>query len=370
MKRGWIFWDKNELPEAEFFQRIEKLKSAMRAEKLAAVVIYGDAHQSGNLAYLTHFFPYADTGAFVMPVDSPPRLFTTHAYRNMPWFNTITWVQDIICTNFIGRECADYLASINKPFHKIGLVSARALPYSIFEAIQKKLGCELLDFSAAYDELRIIKSERELAFIQKAAAIAEDSFKDLAAAIHPEMSGFDIAAGLELSVRRRGAEDLFCFIQPDGSPEGLTWPDSRRIQGYFSVEIAVEYDGYWAKLGRTLSLDGSFQAFRPVIERYTQVCLQFLEDEFSAQAPSPFVEGLRSRLSGIERLRPVRLLVDFGLEPYWGTHVLKSEREAIRLKNQMALYLQACLDFDNQMRLLRTDTFMIRDSRPILLTPS
>lgn len=370
MKRGWIFWDRNELPESEFFLRIEKIKNAMRTEKLDAVVIYGDALQSGNLAYLTHFFPYADTGAFIMPIDSPPRLVTTHAYRNMPWFNTITWVKDIVCTDFMGRECADYLASIDKRFQKIGLISGQSLPYSVFEAIQRKIECEFLDFSAAYEELRINKSERELAFIEKAAAIAEDSFKDLAAAIRPGMSGFEIAAALERAVRRRGAEDLICFIQPDGSPEGLTWPDSRRVQDYFSVEIAVEYNGYWAKLGRSVALDRSFRAFQPMIERYTQACARFLEDEFATPTPTLVLKGLRSRIKGIEQLRFLRLHADFGLEPYWGTHSLKSEREPIRLKNHMALYVQARMELDDRARLLRTDTYIIRDSRPVLLTPS
>jgi Xaa-Pro aminopeptidase len=370
MKRGWIYWDKNELPEAEFVQRIERLKCAMRAENLDAVLVYGDAFQSGDLAYLTHFFPYADTGVLIMPINAPPRLVTTHAYRNIPWFNTITWIRDIVCSDVIDRECADYLTAINGPIRKVGLVPAQALPCAVAAAIRERTSCELTDFTAVYESLRIVKSERELGFIEKAAAIATESFEDLAKAIHPGMSGYDVAAELEWAVRRRGAQDLLCFIRPDASPAGLTWPDAKRIQGYFSVEIAVEYNGYWAKLGRSLPLDQSLHAFRPIIERYTRAYRRFLEEEFDVPISILDLERLRSRLLGTMNLRSVRLLAGLGLEPYWSSHIPAAPGQASRLENHATFYLRAALDIDDQMSLLNTDTFLIRDSRSISLAAS
>jgi len=370
MKRGWIFWDRDELPEAEFDRRTANVRSAMRAEQLDAIVVYGDALQSGNLSYLTHFFPYADTGALILPFDAPPRLVTTHAYRNMPWFNTITWIKDIVCTGMIGPACADFLASIGAPIRKIGMVSGLSLPSAVAEAIQHKIGCEVSDFSAVYEGLRIIKSDRELAFVRKAADIADRSFKDLEAASRPEMSGFEVAAELELAVRRRGAEDLYCFIQPEGSQVGLTRPDARRIRGFFSVEIAVEFNGYWAKLGRSIFLDRALRAKGSIVELYAGMCRQFLEEELVSRSARPFLDRLRSRLLGDERLTSVRLHADFGLEPYWAPHLLTSAGASQRLEGPLSFYLQARMDLEGRLSLLRTDTYMVRDSRLFLLTPS
>jgi hypothetical protein len=370
MKRGLIFWDKNTWPEEEFFLRVEKVKVAMRSENLDAVVIYGDASQSGNLAYLTNFFPYADTGVFVLPLHSPPKLFTTHAYRNMSWFRTITWVKDIICTNFIGRDCADYLASIDKPYLRIGFVHTRAFPYPIFEAIQKRLRCDFMDFTGPYEDLRAIKSERELSYIWKAANIAMDSFRNLAGILHPGISGFDIAAELERNTRQQGAEDLFCFIQPDGSPEGLNWPNSRQILRYFSVEIAVEYNGYWSKLGRTMTLDSLFEAVQLGVSRFSEVYLESLRDWHVGQPARSFFEELKFRLQKLKEPQDVLCQIDFGLEPYWGTHFLKNKNLERPIENRMALYLQASLALSDNLRVLRSDTIVIKNSKPTLITLS
>jgi ectoine hydrolase len=368
MKRGLIFWDKNAWPIEEFFLRVEKLRVAMRTAKLDAVVIYGDANQSGDLAYLTHFFPYADTGVFILPLDSPPRLFTTHAYRNMAWFSTITWVKDIICTNFIGQDCADYLASMDKPSFRIGFVPARIFPQPIFEAIQKRLGCDFVDFTGVYEDLRTIKSERELSYIRKAADIALDSFRNLSGILHPGISGFDIAAELERSARLHGAEDLFCFIQPDGSSPGLTWPNSTRILRYLSVEIAVEYNGYWSKFGRTMTLNSSFEPVQRGLDRFSEVYLGSLKDWPVGQSTRSFFKTLKSRLQKLGESQSILFQIDFGLEPYWGVPFLKNRHIEIPIENHMALYLQASLTVADDLRLLRSDTIVIKDSKPVLLT--
>jgi Xaa-Pro aminopeptidase len=370
MKRGLIFWDKDAWPKEEFFLRVERLKVAMRTVKLDAAVIYGDANQSGDLAYLTHFFPYADTGIFILPLNSPPRLLTTHANRNMAWFSTITWVEDIICTNFIGQDCAAFLASMDKPLFRIGFVSARAFPYPIFEAIQKRLGCDFVDFTGIYEDLRTIKSERELSYIRKAADIAMRSFRNLSGILHPGISGFDIAAELERNVRLQGAEDLFCLIQPDGSLQGLAWPNSTRIRRYFSVEIAVEYNGYWSKLGRTMALDSSFEPVQRGLDRFSEVYLQSLNDWPVGQSARSFFRKLKSRLQELGQYRDVLFQIDFGLGPYWETPFLKNRHIEIPIKNQMALYLQVSLPIADDLRFLRSDTIEVHRSKPAFLTLS
>jgi len=136
MKRGLIQWNKKEVPMEEFESRIEKTKSLMESQGVDILAIYGDACQSNNLSYLTNFFPYADTGIFVLPMNKTPKIFTTHAYRNMPWFNTITWVQDIVCTDDIGTESAMYLKTFDLTGKKIGILNTCSFPFPIYSILK------------------------------------------------------------------------------------------------------------------------------------------------------------------------------------------------------------------------------------------
>ncbi len=362
MKRGWIFWDKKALSPEELARRIKDFRERMQSRGCDAVIVYGDANQSGNLSHLTHFFPYADTGAFVLPSAGAPRLFTTHAYRNMPWFRTISWVEDICCTNAIGAECAGFLEALKPPPRKIGIVDLRTFPFAIYEETQRRLSCGFVDMTDDYQSLRIKKSEAELGYVQKAAEIAAKSFAELAAALRPGWSGFDIAAELELAARRMGAADLFCFIQPDGSPEGLTWPDARAFDRSVSVDIAVEFGGLWARLGGTFVPEPAPKLVRSRIDQCAAVFDDLHETKFSNQKFGAFAGFLEDRLEKIDGVSRSSLLFNPGLEPYWGGELMESRWEASRLDDHAVLFLQAALDFDDGFRLLRTETLIVRHS--------
>jgi Xaa-Pro aminopeptidase len=363
MKRGLINWDRKAWPEEEFRQRIERIKDAMRRDGLDAVLVYGDANQSGDLAYPTHFTPYADTGIFVLPIQARPRLLTTHAYRNMPWFKTITWIDDIICTNNLGRECADYLSSLNIPNPKIGVVPVRSFPYPVARAVEKCLGSQIIDFTDPYEEIRVVKSDRELSSINTATDIALESFRDLVSQLRPGISGFDIAAELERAARSKGAEDLFCFIEADGASDGLSLPNAEPIFQYASVEIAVEYGGYWTRLGRTLVLDASVKGLGNSLRRFTDAYRACLDRWRSGHSLRSLSQDLRSLWK-----RTVYIQVDYGLEPYWGTYAFKNACAEATLRDNMVIYLQASAYLRGGSRLLRTDTIVFEDSKPVLIT--
>ncbi len=361
MKRGLIFWDRAAWPEEEFRLKIERVRIAMRREGLDVLLVYGDACQSGDLSYLTHFIPYADTGLFVLPAHGRPRLFTTHALRNMAWFRTITWVEDIVCTNHIGDECAMYLGGLGISGPRIGTVPARAFPHAVVSAVLARTGAVLSDFTAAYEELRAVKSDYELASVRKAGTIAVAVLQGLSGCWRPGITGFDIAAEAEREARSLGSEDLFCFIQADNDSE-LTLPAAGRILRRASVEIAIEYNGYWAKLGRTMILEGPVD-ISSSLDRFGDAYRAGLEAWQGNRHLPSFFENVRARWGA-----PVAFQTDFGLEPYWGMNPLRDKSGDGILKDQGVLYLQATAILKGWGRFLRTDTFAFKDGKPELIT--
>ncbi len=355
MKRGLIQWNKNEVPEKEFETRIQKTKSLMRARGVDVVAIYGDACQSNNLSYLTNFFPYADTGLFVLPLSEYPRLFTTHSYRNIPWFNTITWVKDIVCTGDIGKECVKYLSAFNLERRRIGLVNARSFPYPIYCRLQDSLGCGFSDLTEDFEKIRMVKTKVEMEFIKRAMRITALSFERVKKIFRRGITGYDLASEVELIARKNGAEDVLCLILPDSSPFGLSLPTSDPFKTMCSVEISAEYQGHWAKLGRTLiSADAPKEVgvkLKEFIQRYQSAAAKLqVGTSFASWAAE-----LRTQLDSLDMLEKIEIYSDPGLEPYWGIH---RNTDGI-FQNGMAFYTRVILRFKDKFQMALTDTYTV-----------
>lgn len=364
MKRGLIEWDKSELSEEEFSSRIKKTRRLMRAEGLDAIAVYGDAYQPGNLSYLTNFVPYADTGIFVLPVAGSPKLFTTHAYRNIPWFKTITWLKDIVCTNDLGKDFTDYLNSLDLNHRKIGLIPTRDFPFPIYELLKEQLGCDLIDLTRVFEDLRAVKSNTEMKFTREAAKIAVASYKRLREVFRPGMTGYDLAAEVELTARQSAAEDLLFFIQQDKALSGLTLPKSQAIEELCCVEISIEYKGYWAKLGRTLISDNVSTDYE---ERNQEFLLRYrnvVEGFHQGQTLETFSQDLKNHLGKMDGVEEIGIYLNPGLEPYWTTN-MKNDRDILE---GMVLYVKAFLRYTDCLPSILTNTYAYQDSKLFLLT--
>jgi len=339
----------------------------MRTRKLDVILIYGDANQSGNLSYLTNFFPYADTGLFVLPVKGRPRVFTTHAYRNMPWFRTTTWIKDIICTNDIGKECVVYLESLNLSSGRIGVVTFGTLPYPIYDRLQKKLGAILVDFSSEYEGIRTIKSRNELKRVSKAAQIAVESLRRIRPILTPGISGFEIAAEIELSARKMGAEDVLCSIRTEARQE-LSYPTKDRMTHTPSLEIAVEYNGYWARLGRTFLLDKSDEEIENKEQDWISIYSNITSEMTSGRSIDGCIKELRERLNSRKGVKETQVRFSFGLEPYWSVSFHNNLEATKFFAQNMVLFLRVDTISRDNLNILRTDTFIVNKRRTDCLT--
>ena len=58
MRRGLLNWSKEELPEAVFDARVQRLREAMHERGLDAVLVYTNFPRPAGVAHLTHFVPY------------------------------------------------------------------------------------------------------------------------------------------------------------------------------------------------------------------------------------------------------------------------------------------------------------------------
>jgi hypothetical protein len=214
MKRGWITWDKTELPPSAFDARLAVVRQHLSENDLPALVVYTDVWRSNQGRYLANFMPYWNRALLVIPRDSAPVLLCGLSPRVYPWIRSVTILEDIRPNMNVSKLCEE------KGWTKVGALDLPQFPYdlSVPNAVD-------VPWSAIHPE----PDEAELAMYRRAAKMAREILRA------EPLSGLDheFIGRLERKFRRAGAEDLVIQVTGD------------------SVSVAMEYRGHWVKIGGT-----------------------------------------------------------------------------------------------------------------------
>lgn len=109
----------------------------------------------------------------------------------------------------------------------------------------------------AVEEIRRVKTPREMELMRKAARLADRGYQQFAKTIAAGMKEYELVAEVEAFLKSNGAEDNFMLIASGGTEvTGMKPPTERRFQWGDSVttELTPQVDGYWAQICRTLVL--------------------------------------------------------------------------------------------------------------------
>ena len=138
-----------------------------------------------------------------------------------------------------------------------GIAGMEFLEARVVDAIRQVIGSEPVSATAAVEEIRRVKTPEEIAYLQKAAELADRGYQHFADVIETGMAEYELVAEVEAFLKANGAEDNFMLIA-SGSTEvtGMKPPTERRFQTGDAVttELTPQVNGYWAQICRTLVL--------------------------------------------------------------------------------------------------------------------
>jgi Xaa-Pro aminopeptidase len=262
LKNGRNVWDSINMPQSEFDSRIAKIREAMKKEKIKILLVYGYAfNRYGNTAYLTNFITRLPRGALVaVPASGRTALFFDGSSRGIPSMRKTVCNADVIAVSDMPKDCVKYLKEKNLLPARIGLAGIREMmPYQQFTSLRELLGdSTFVDATSIMTEMRLIKSERELDEIRRAARIVKDVFDGIPAFPFPALTERVIQAFLYREARFSGAEDVRLFLgryQPQGWRLGPA-EDETIGEGQTVVFcFAVEFERYWAEAARTFRIE-------------------------------------------------------------------------------------------------------------------
>lgn len=256
--------NKIKIEKEEFEQRISKIQESLERRGLDALIVYGDEYRKENLRYVSNFWPIFERGACFIPRVGTPIL--AGAPEGEKYAREMTHVEDV--RNIKEFACVSVPEEIEYPFaqfsslseiirevsgggKKVGLVGYWDLPGPIYNRMKEAVGgLELSDASSILAELRLIKTESEIACLREAGRQACLGYEKLIAACIPGNTEVQAAGAAEGVARFAGAEDINFTVFGSGKrcDTVIGRATNKVIQDgdMIMAAMAVQYEGYVA----------------------------------------------------------------------------------------------------------------------------
>lgn len=164
------------------------------------------------------------------------------------------------------------LASILKPYKEIAVPLERTV-VTEYEKL-KAMGLKIVDSMPAFTSAMAVKEDYELAYIERACAIADRAFTTLLDSIKEGMSENDVAAMLEYLMRKFGAsgtsfESIVGFGENSSVPHHETGSRKLKFGDVVLIDFGCKYGGYCSDCTRTFLFgdDGKHEEFKTAYSR-------------------------------------------------------------------------------------------------------
>jgi Xaa-Pro aminopeptidase len=244
--------------------RIERLKEKLKVEKLDGIFLMNDS----NIRYISGF---TGSDSYVLVSEQVNAFITDSRY-----------------TEQAGDECKDFEVirhgkpmlgmqeTIKEICTKYGIkrlaFEKEHVTYVMHEKLVKELPeIELIPTSEIVEQLRGVKDEEEIAYIRKAAQIADQAFVDILKYIKPGVTEKDIERELQYLIKKQGADDIgFPSIVASGKRTSLPHaiPCDKKIENgdFVTLDFGAMYKGYRSDMTRTVVVGEANDKQREIYE--------------------------------------------------------------------------------------------------------
>ena len=240
--------------------RIETIQKALAEQELDAVVLFSEpnVHYAGQ-------FPFTD-GAVAVTRGSAV-LLTDSRYIEAARAEA----RDVEVRLFdAAHPFYDLLADALRGCRRVGAEENR-LAHARWEALGKKLGCDLLPAEDILTALRAVKTAEEVEALTAAQRIAEQAFEEMLDYLRPGLTEREIAAELTYRMMRLGgAGNSFDPITITGAntskPHGVPGDAVVRDGDFITMDFGTVVDGYRSDMTRTVAVGHVTDEMRCVYE--------------------------------------------------------------------------------------------------------
>jgi len=245
--------------DAEFARRRAATRAIMAEQGVEALLLAGMAGLDNEVSYLSNFLVTREA-LLLFPASGEPLLLVEY-YNHVPAARRAAhacetrWGGDDIATTTAEAVRARGLASARLGF-------AGPLPARHYLALQRALPqATLVDCSAALRQLRLVKSEEELAFLRKGAELTDRAALALEREARPGMTEHELIALIESAWVSQGGQTGIHYLAttPMARPSlcvPAQRPSDRRIAAGDALifELSGQWRGYPGQLLRAFTI--------------------------------------------------------------------------------------------------------------------
>ena len=206
------------IPGEEFADRMRRFKEKMAQNSLDLVVGFSNLLDPSAVRYFADVSPINESAAFLIPLEGDPILCSGQACHE--WSRYHSKIADIRILPEVGEvsgveynldvaDSEDLFREVKakNAIRKIGIIGDLIFPYEIYRKLEAVFpGVEKVSAEGLMYDMRMRKSENELACIRHAGKIISQTFEYAVGRIKPGVTELDIQADVEAQMLRLGAE--------------------------------------------------------------------------------------------------------------------------------------------------------------------
>ncbi len=252
------------ISHAEFEQRIARIQEELNKQNLDGLMVYGDEYRKENLRYVSNFWPIFERGACFIPRSGEPILAGApegEKYaREMSVWNDLRNIKEFACVS-VPEEIDFPLAQFSslgeivrdtlQGGKRLGLVGLWDMPSPLHARVLEAVGGgEIVDASDILHQMRLIKTDDEIACLREAGRQACAGYEALMQACVQGNTEIQAAGAGEGAARLAGAEDVNFTVFGSGERAatviGRATSKIIRDGDMIMSAMAVQHEGYVA----------------------------------------------------------------------------------------------------------------------------
>jgi Xaa-Pro aminopeptidase len=285
-----------QLPDSEFQDRIRRVQEKLQEKEYDAYLVHCNEADQANVRYLSDHWPIFETAGIVVPREGEPVLLIGPEAE--PFARDRSRIKKIR-TMVEYRESAepDYPeipvstfsdifdeVSKGRGIKRLALGDYTILPMPVWDGINAALGrkAEIIRAEWIISDMRIMKSENEIAMMREAHRVSERALEDILGAMKPGMTEKETMGIVMGALYRHGAECegfpnyVFGGRKTRNAIARATY-DTLKKGEIIQLCIGARYGGYASSVGRPVIFGKMPEAMRKHVQFGLDVHLKTYE---------------------------------------------------------------------------------------------
>ena len=278
-------------------RRYRLVRERMRAQGLDALIAVGNATilEKGFVKYLTNYRNGLRYVAVVFPYEGEAELLVPNTFQEY-WAGRSSWIRNIEISPILGDGLVKSLKAMGLSKARLGLINDRIMPADAYLTLIRNCPeASVVDATPVLEELRMIKSSKEIELIKNSAELAVLSFEKLAKIIKVGITEREIIGEVDRELIANGAEEIFHLFSSDPDNMFAGVATDRVIQRGDIVIMNTELSspgGYWVQMVRTSFVGKPKENVERMYNTVLDIRLQVLEELHPNRKMSEIADAL------------------------------------------------------------------------------